>query len=65
MKRRIIPGIGLSLLIWMAVARGARAQDGRAGIQEANQLVRQYFESGTDLLYAVGALLGLIGSVKV
>lgn len=43
----------------------SHAQDGLAGIQEANQQVRSYFDAGTDLMYAVGALLGLIGAVKV
>ncbi len=42
-----------------------RAQNGNAGIQEANQQVRSYFDSGTQLMYAVGALVGLIGAVKV
>ena len=41
------------------------AQDGNAGINAANQKVRSYFASGTNLMYAVGALLGLIGAVKV
>ena len=41
------------------------AQDGNAGIHEANQKVRSYFDSGTNLMYAVGAILGLIGAVKV
>ena len=41
------------------------AQDGLAGINEANQQVRSYFDAGTDLMYAVGAILGLIGAVKV
>ena len=41
------------------------AQDGVAGIEEANTKVRSYFEAGTNLMYAVGALLGLIGAVKV
>jgi len=41
------------------------AQDGNAGIQEANTKVRSYFQSGTQLLYAVGAIVGLIGAVKV
>jgi len=41
------------------------AQDGNAGINEANQKVRSYFDSGTNLMYAVGAILGLIGAVKV
>lgn len=43
----------------------AMAQDGNAGIEAANQQVRSYFDSGTNLMYAVGALLGLIGAVKV
>lgn len=41
------------------------AQDGVAGINEANQRVRSYFDAGTELMYAVGAILGLIGAVKV
>ncbi|RPD39537.1 DUF4134 domain-containing protein [Chitinophaga barathri] len=42
-----------------------KAQDGIAGINEANKQVRGYFDSGTKLMYAVGAILGLIGAVKV
>lgn len=41
------------------------AQDGNAGIEAANSQVRSYFSSGTQLMYAVGGLLGLIGAVKV
>jgi len=41
------------------------AQDGNAGINEANTQVRSYFASGTNLMYAVGAIVGLIGAVKV
>jgi hypothetical protein len=41
------------------------AQDGNAGIQDANQKVRSYFNSGTQLMYAVGAIVGLIGAIKV
>jgi hypothetical protein len=41
------------------------AQDGNAGINEANNKVRGYFDAGTNLMYAVGAVLGLIGAVKV
>ena len=50
------------LLFFATVVIG---QDGNAGIQEANQKVRSYFNSGTSLMYAVGAILGLIGAVKV
>lgn len=43
----------------------AYAQDGNAGINDANTKVRSYFAAGTNLMYAVGAILGLIGAVKV
>ena len=43
----------------------AIAQDGNAGINEANTKVRSYFAAGTNLMYAVGAIVGLIGAVKV
>lgn len=41
------------------------AQDGNAGINEANTRVRSYFDTGTNLMYAIGAVVGLIGAVKV
>ena len=41
------------------------AQDGNAGINQANQMVRSYFTTGTSLMYAIGAIVGLIGAVKV
>jgi hypothetical protein len=52
---------GVLLLIQAALY----AQDGNAGINEANTKVRSYFQSGTNLMYAVGAIVGLIGAVKV
>ena len=41
------------------------AQSGTAGINSANTQVRSYFAAGTNLMYAVGAIVGLIGAVKV
>lgn len=52
----------MSMMIFSVVLY---AQDGNAGINEANTKVRSYFVSGTNLMYAVGAVLGLIGAVKV
>lgn len=40
-------------------------QDGVAGIDEANKKVRGYFNAGTNLMYAIGAIVGLIGAIKV
>jgi hypothetical protein len=42
-----------------------RAQDGNTGISKANEMVRGYFDTGVSLLYAVGAVFGLVGAVKV
>ncbi len=62
--RRQLQAMGLTgMLILFRLT--AMAQNGNAGIEEANQQVRSYFDSGTDLMYAIGALLGLIGAVKV
>jgi hypothetical protein len=57
-------GFGVTILL-MAVSFGAEAQDGIAGINEANTKVRSYYAVGTNLMYAVGAIVGLIGAVKV
>lgn len=54
-----------AVLVISLLPQAAIAQDGIAGINEANQQVRSYFDAGTDLMYAVGAILGLIGAVKV
>lgn len=39
--------------------------NGAAGITEATQMVTSYFEPATKLIYAIGAVVGLIGGVKV
>jgi len=47
-------------------ATGAFAQgNGQAGITEATQMVTSYFDPATQLIYAIGAVVGLIGGVKV
>ena len=45
---------------------GAFAQgNGVGGINEATQMVTSYFDPATQLIYAIGAVVGLIGGVKV
>lgn len=55
----------VSILVLLVFSYQGYGQDGLAGINEANQKVRSYFDAGTQLMYAIGALLGLIGAVKV
>lgn len=39
--------------------------DGTAGIVEATTMISSYFDPVTKLIYAIGAVVGLIGGVKV
>nr|WP_309757442.1 DUF4134 domain-containing protein [Flavobacterium sp.] len=39
--------------------------NGTAGITEATQMVTSYFDPATKLIDAIGAVVGLIGGVKV
>ena len=56
----------LSAALLIAAASSAFAQDnGLAGINEATSMVTSYFAPGTKLIYAIGAVVGLIGGVKV
>ena len=43
----------------------AQNADGNAGINQATSQVKSYFATGTNLMYAIGAILGLIGAIKV
>ncbi|AZB25127.1 DUF4134 domain-containing protein [Flavobacterium sp. F-328] len=56
----------LALLFISLISNGTFAQgNGAAGIQEATQMVTSYFDPATKLIYAIGAVVGLIGGVKV
>jgi hypothetical protein len=58
--------LSIAYLVFCLLATGiVYGQDGNAGINEANTKVRGYFAAGTNLMYAVGAVVGLIGAVKV
>lgn len=51
----------------MLIATGSlHAQgNGSAGIAEATKMVTSYFDPGTKLCYAIGAVIGLVGGIKV
>lgn len=56
-----------SLVVFLLLLQSSFAQqgDGNAGIQQANQMIKGYFATGTTLLYSIGAIVGLVGAVKV
>jgi hypothetical protein len=41
------------------------AQDGNSGINSATTQVKGYFDAGCNLMYAIGAVVGIIGAIKV
>jgi hypothetical protein len=63
MNKRVTTSVFFMVTILLSLV--LYAQDGTAGINDANQRVRSYFAAGTNLMYAIGAIVGLIGAVKV
>jgi hypothetical protein len=65
-------GAGLSVIggcieaiLLMLVAFNGFCQDGSAGIAAATSNLVTYFAVGVTLMYAIGAVLGLVGAIKV
>lgn len=54
--------IGCANLLFTSLAF---SQDGAAGINEATNKVKGYFDAGCNLMYAIGAVVGIIGAIKV
>lgn len=55
----------LALTLMMTGATAFAQGNGMAGINEATKMVTSYFDQATKLIYAIGAVVGLIGGVKV
>lgn len=61
-KKQILMAVAFVLAATTSVfAQG----NGLAGINEATSMVTSYFDPGTKLIYSIGAVVGLIGGVKV
>lgn len=60
-KKLLLLGAMLLIAISGTFAQG----NGVAGINEATQMVTSYFAPAVQLIYAIGAVVGLIGGVKV
>jgi len=60
-QRLFFSAVALLMTAIDALAQG----NGVGGITEATQMVTSYFDPATKLIYAIGAVVGLIGGVKV
>ena len=61
MRKKSLSTALLALLTASAYAHG----DGIAGITEATSMVTSYFYPLVQLIYAIGAVTGLIGGIRV
>ena len=61
MKKKVLFS---AAVLWAASSAFAQG-NGMAGITEATNMVTSYFDPATKLIYAIGAVVGLIGGVKV
>lgn len=55
----------LALLLTTALSYAQNAQGGLQGIQAANTALRSYFKPLGTLILVIGAIVGLIGALKV
>lgn len=65
LRKLIKPSLFLLPVIASTLATHAQTADGNNGLNQANTMVRSYFDTATQLMYAVGALVGLIGAIRI
>jgi len=56
--------IGIVLSAFKTVTVFAQGGGGAAGLESANQQIRGFYEPASNLILAVGAIVGLIGGVR-
>lgn len=65
MEKKKLKAVLAGILFLATGGAFAQGGNGSAGINEATQMVTSYFDPATQLIYAIGAVVGLIGGVKV
>jgi hypothetical protein len=64
-KKHLFTALVLLALLLTSPLLYAQGGNGTAGIQDATTQVTSYFDPLTKLMYAIGAVLGLVGAIKV
>ncbi|HEY4336077.1 MAG TPA: DUF4134 domain-containing protein [Puia sp.] len=57
--------VAVLLAVLLPMAGWTQTADGAAGINQANSMIRSYFDPAVNLMYAAGALAGIYGGYKV
>jgi hypothetical protein len=64
-KKRFTVAMLMAAALGKSLYAQAQTANGNAGITEATTQVKSYFDTGCNLMYAIGAIIGLVGAVKV
>jgi len=69
-RKRSLPSLMKNVLmsaafVFAAISSAFAQGNGVSGITEATGMISSYFDPATKLIYAIGAVVGLIGGVKV
>lgn len=64
-KKKVIAVVGAVVLLLLQFQVEAQTANGNAGIAEATTQVKSYFDTGCNLMYAIGAIVGLVGAIRV
>ena len=65
LQKRYVSGAMLAAVLLACLGGYAQTADGNAGLTQADTLVKGYFATASTLLYAVGAIMGLVGAIEV
>lgn len=57
--------LSAALLLALKVEKALAQDGGKAGLEEATNMISGYFDPSVKLVYAIGMLCGLIGGIKV
>ena len=60
-RKGCLLGGGLIIRAWTM----AQTADGNQGLSQANTMVRGYYDMATNLMFAIGAILGIVGAIRV
>ncbi|MHA4811780.1 DUF4134 family protein [Flavitalea flava] len=60
-----LPIIFLFFLSFLFFSVILNAQDGNAGLAQANTMIRSYYQNAVEIMYGVSALLAIVGAIRV
>lgn len=65
MKEQTKKLLALCMMIFLQIEYVMAQDGGKAGLEEATTMITGYFDPAVKLIYAIGAVCGLIGGIKI